>query len=101
MKPDDIRREILINLYSRGNTTNGYYEKLGINKKIMDSSDSNSWSNNLWALNKLKKNADIADKLIKDYQLSGNDLNNEVAFEELRTNVNLVFKPKGFFSFLG
>jgi hypothetical protein len=98
MNPNEIRKEILSDLISRDNTHNGYYEKLGIKKRIMDSMDSNSWSSNLWSLNKLKENVNITDKLITKYISEGNDLKSEIAFDKLKTDIDLIFKPKGIFS---
>lgn len=98
MNPNEIRKKIRVDLFSRGNAHNGYYEKLGIQGK-MPSVFGDNYDINLFALDNLKKKFDIADELIKKYKLEGNDLNNEIAFQKLKTDVDLIFKPKSFFSF--
>ena len=95
MSPKEIRRDMLAGLISRDNVHNGYYEKLGIQDKINSVYDSN-----LYALESFIKKANLVDELIRKYKLEGKDLNNEITFNELKTNVDLIFKPKGIFSFL-
>ena len=41
------------------------------------------------------------EELIEKYIHEGNDLNSEIEFKELRTNVDLIFKTKSIFSFFG
>lgn len=94
MNPNDIRTNILADLISRDSAHNGYYEKLGINNKL-----NSVYNSNLFTLDSFKKKVDLADELIKKYKLDGNDLNNKIALEELRINIDLIFKPKGIFSF--
>lgn len=94
MNPNEIRKNIFADLITRDNAHNGYYKKLGIEEKI-----ESSWDSNLWVLDKLKNNVDIADNLITKYMSEGNDLNNELAFKKLSVDVDSIFKPKGFFSF--
>lgn len=94
MNTKDTGNKFIADLISRDNYHNGYYKKLGIEEKI-----ESSWDSNLWILDKLKKDVDLADELIKKYKLEGNDLNNEIAFKELSINIDLIFKPKGIFSF--
>lgn len=96
MKPKEIRDNFFAKLISRDNAHNGYDKKLGIQNKIESAWDGKM---NLYALDNFFKKVVLADELIKKYQLEGNDLNNEIAFEKLRTNVDLIFKPKGIFSF--
>ena len=98
MNPKKIRNNILSHLFSSINSDNGYYEKLGIQDKI-DSLFGNPNKDNLFALDNLQKKFDMADELIEKYRLEGNDLNNEIAFKELKTKIDLIFKPKGIFSF--
>ena len=94
MNQNDIRKNILADLITRDNAHNGYYEKLGIQKRLDSVYDSNSYT-----LDNFRKKVNIADELIRKYKNDGNDLNNEIAFEELKARVNLIFKPKNLFSF--
>lgn len=96
LNPNEIRKNIQVNLLSRINTVNGYYKKLGIQDKL-----ESVYYDNLYALDSFRKKADLADELISKYQLEGNDLSTEIAFEELRANIDLIFKPKSIFSFFG
>lgn len=94
MNPDNIRKNILADLISRENAHNGYYEQLGILKKLDSVYDSN-----LYTLDNFKNKVDLADELITKYKIDGNNLNNGTAFRELKENVDLIFKPKSIFSF--
>lgn len=95
-KPSELREEMQARIYFIENFSNGYYEKLG----IIDRFDSVR-NSNLYVLDDFLKKVVMTEKLIEKYKLEGNDLNSENAFEELRTNINLIFKPKSFFSFFG
>ncbi len=94
MKPDDIRKNIMADIISRDNAQNGYYEKLGIINRL-----DSIYHSNLFVLDSFKKKVNLADELIKKYKFDGNDLNNEINFGDLRLEIDLIFKPKGFFSF--
>lgn len=84
---------IFADLVSRDNAFEGYYDNLGIMEKIYKARDD-------WAtFYNLRKDINIVDGLIKAYKLSGNDLNDEIPFRKLKADVDLIFKPKGFFSF--
>lgn len=92
--PNELRREMMVSIYCLVNFSNGYYEKLGILDRFDSVKDSN-----LYALDNFLKKTGMVEELIRKYQLEGNDLNSGIAFEKLRTNVDLIFKPKGIFSF--
>ena len=85
MNNKEERKMILADLITRDNAHNGYYDKLGISKII------NEAPNNISVLVSLRNKINNIDKLIDSYKLSGNDLNNQVAFEELKTAVNKIF----------
>lgn len=87
MDNKDERKMILADLVSRDSAHNGYYEKLGILKLMNEARNSKAS-----VLNNLREKIDAIDVLIKDYQLAGNDLNNDAAFEVLQTKVNKIFK---------
>lgn len=95
MNPNEIRTEMLAGIYSKDNFNNGYYEKLGILDRFESVRNSN-----LYALEGFQKKSIIADELIMKYKLEGNDLRSEAPFKELKEKVDLIFKPKGIFSFL-
>lgn len=94
MNPKEIRNNILADLITRDNAHNGYYDKLGIKNKL-----DSVYGSNLYTLDNFRKKVDLADELIRKYKFEGNDLNNEIAFNELKTDIDLIFKPKSFFSF--
>jgi len=87
---DNIRKNILTGLITRDNAHNGYYEKLGLSKLINDALR----ISNVSVLNKIRNKLDVVDGLIKNYQIAGNDLNNQEAFEELQVKVNSIFRLK-------
>ncbi len=94
MNVDEIRDEMLARIISAPSFNNGYADKLGILEKF--SSVKNS---NLYALENFLKKLVMIEELIEKYKLNGNDLNSEIAFKELKENTDLIFKPKGIFSF--
>lgn len=96
MSTNEIRREMLARIISAPSFDNGYSMKLGILDRFSSVKDSN-----LYVLEDFLKKLIMAEQLIEKYKLEGNDLNTEIAFEELRTNVDLIFKPKSIFSFFG
>lgn len=96
MSPKEIRNEMLARIISAPCFSNGYSEKLGITDRFGSVRDSN-----LYVLEDFLKKLTMAEKLIGKYIHEGKDLNNEIEFEELRTNIDLIFKPKSIFSFFG
>jgi len=94
MNTSEIRDGMLAKIISAPSFNNGYAEKLGILNRFESVRGSN-----LYALEGFLKKLIMVEELIEKYKLNGNDLNSEIAFKELRTNVDLIFKPKGIFSF--
>ncbi|HBB44356.1 MAG: hypothetical protein UW27_C0005G0009 [Parcubacteria group bacterium GW2011_GWA1_44_13] len=96
LNPSEIRNEMLARIISAPSFDNGYYEKLGILDKFTSVRDSN-----LYVLEDFLKKLFMVEELIEKYIHEGNDLNSEIEFKELRTNVDLIFKTKSIFSFFG
>lgn len=92
--PSEIRTEMLAKIISAPSFNNRYSEKLGILDRFGSVRDSN-----LYVLEDFLKKLIMAEELIEKYKLDGKDLNSEIEFEELKTNIDLIFKPKSFFSF--
>lgn len=94
MSSKEIRNEMLAGIISAPSFSNGYAEKLGVTDRYGSIRDSN-----LYVLEDFIKKLVLVEELIKNYELEGNNLNSEIAFKELKINIDLIFKPKGFFSF--
>lgn len=94
MSPKEIRNKMLARIFSEVSFNNEYFEKLGVLGRF----DSIQHSN-LYVLEDYIKKLTMTQELIEKYKLNGNDLDSEIAFKELKTSVDLVFKPKSFFSF--
>lgn len=94
LKPNEIRNEMLATIYAAPSFSNGYAEKLAVIDKFGSARDSN-----LYVLEDFLKKLTAIEELIKKYESDGNNLNSEIAFEELKTKVDLIFKAKKFFSF--
>lgn len=100
MSPKELRNEIVAGMYSKRNYNNGYWEKLGIIERLEAINGPFAKREcNLYTLDDFRKKTQLADKLIEEYINEGNDLRSEIAFRELKEKVDLIFKPKGFFSF--